>query len=109
MEPLLELNNVETYYDLVYALRGVSLVVREGSITAILGPNGAGKTTILKTVMGLIDDQPDKGAITFRGTRIDGKDTEEIVRMGLGYVPEGREVFEELTVRENLMMGAYIR
>ncbi len=109
MEPLLELNNVETYYDLVYALRGVSLVVREGSITAILGPNGAGKTTILKTVMGLIDDQPDKGTITFRGTRIDGKDTEEIVRMGLGYVPEGREVFEELTVRENLMMGAYIR
>ena len=109
LEPLLELNNVETYYDLVYALRGVSLTVREGSITAILGPNGAGKTTILNTIMGLIDDQPDKGAISFRGTRIDGKDTEEIVRMGLGYVPEGREVFEELTVRENLMMGAYIR
>ena len=56
MKPLLELDNVEAYYDLVYALRGVSLVVREGSITAILGPNGAGKTTILKTVMGLIDD-----------------------------------------------------
>ena len=109
LEPLLELNNVETYYDLVYALRGVSLTVREGSITAILGPNGAGKTTILNTIMGLIDDQPDKGAISFRGTRLDGKDTEEIVRMGLGYVPEGREVFEELTVRENLMMGAYIR
>ena len=107
--PLLALNNVETYYDLVYALRGVSLVVREGTITAILGPNGAGKTTILKTVMGLIDDQPEKGTITFRGVRIDGKDTEEIVRMGLGYVPEGREVFDELTVRENLMMGAYIR
>ena len=109
LEPLLELKNIETYYDLVYALRGVSLAVREGTITAILGPNGAGKTTILKTVMGLIDDQPDKGTITFRGARIDGKDTEEIVRMGLGYVPEGREVFEELTVRENLMMGAYIR
>ena len=107
--PLLALNNVETYYDLVYALRGVSLAVREGTITAILGPNGAGKTTILKTVMGLIDDQPEKGTITFRGARIDGKDTEEIVRMGLGYVPEGREVFDELTVRENLMMGAYIR
>ncbi len=109
MEPLLELNNVETYYDLVYALRGVSVTVREGSITAILGPNGAGKTTILNTIMGLIDDQPDKGVISFRGTCIDGKDTEEIVRMGLGYVPEGREVFEELTVRENLMMGADIR
>ncbi len=106
---MLELNNVENYYELVYALLGVSLTVREGSITAILGPNGAGKTTILNTIMGLIDDQPDKGTISFRGTRLDGKDTEEIVRMGLGYVPEGREVFEELTVRENLMMGAYIR
>ncbi len=109
LEPLLELNNVETYYDLVYALRGVSLEVREGTITTILGPNGAGKTTLLNTVMGLLNDQPDKGAITFRGARIDGKDTEEIVRLGIGYVPEGRQVFDELTVRENLMMGAYIR
>jgi len=63
----------------------------------------------LKTVMGLIDDQPDKGAIEFQGRRIDGLDTEEIVRLGISYVPEGREVFEELSVRENLLMGAYTR
>jgi len=74
-----------------------------------LGNNGAGKSTVLKTVMGLLDDQPDKGTIEFMGKRIDGKDPEVIVRMGLSYVPEGREVFEELSVRENLLMGAYIR
>jgi len=106
---LLEIKNIETFYTLIYALRGVSLSVEEGTITAILGNNGAGKTTILKTVMGLLDDQPDKGTIEFLGKRIDRKDPEKIVRMGLSYVPEGREVFEELSVRENLLMGAYIR
>lgn len=106
---LLEIKNVETLYTLIYALRGVSLTVEEGTITAILGNNGAGKSTILKTVMGLLDDQPDKGTIEFMGKRIDRKDPEVIVRMGLSYVPEGREVFDELSVRENLLMGAYIR
>ena len=109
MGALLELKNIETYYDLIYALRGVSLSTEQGTITAILGNNGAGKSTILKTIMGLIEDQPDKGTIEFEGSRIDRKDTEEIVRLGISYVPEGREVFEKLTVRENLMMGAYIR
>jgi branched-chain amino acid transport system ATP-binding protein len=109
MTALLEIKNIETYYDLIYAIRGTSLTVDEGTITAILGTNGAGKSTILKTVMGLIHDQPDKGTIEFKGRRIDGKDTEEIVRMGISYVPEGREVFEELSVRENLLMGAYTR
>lgn len=109
MGTLLEIKNIETFYILIYALRGVSLTVDEGTITAILGNNGAGKSTILKTVMGLLDDQPDKGTIEFMDKRIDGKDTEVIVRMGLSYVPEGREVFEELSVRENLLMGAYIR
>ena len=109
MGALLEIKNIETFYVLIYALRGVSLTVDEGTVTAILGNNGAGKSTILKTVMGLIDDQPDKGTIEFMDKRIDGKDTEVIVRMGLSYVPEGREVFEELSVRENLLMGAYIR
>ena len=109
MSALLEIKNIETYYDLIYAIRGASLSVEEGSITAILGNNGAGKSTILKTVMGLIEDQPDKGTIEFSGKRIDGKDPEEIVRMGVSYVPEGREVFEELSVKENLLMGAYIR
>lgn len=109
MNRLLEIKNIETFYTLIYALRGVSLTVEEGTITAILGNNGAGKSTILKTVMGLLDDQPDKGTIEFVGKRIDGKDPEVIVRMGLSYVPEGREVFEELSVKENLLMGAYIR
>ena len=109
MSTLLEINNIETFYRLVYALRGVSLTVEAGTITAILGNNGAGKSTILKTVMGLLDDQPDKGTIKFMGKRIDGRDPEVIVRMGLSYVPEGREIFEELSVKENLLMGAYIR
>jgi len=106
---LLEIKNIETYYDLIYAIRGASLSVAEGSITTILGNNGAGKTTILKTILGLINNQPDKGTIEFMGRRIDGLDTERIVRMGISSVPEGREVFEELSVRENLLMGAYIR
>ena len=109
LSPLLEIRNIETFYGLIYALRGVSLAVELGTITTILGNNGAGKSTILKTVMGLLDDQPDKGTIEFTGKRIDGKDPEEIVRMGISYVPEGREVFEELSVKENLLMGAYIR
>lgn len=80
MQPILEIKNIETYYDLIYAIRGVSLAVAPGTITAILGNNGAGKSTILKTVMGLIEDQPDKGTIEFDGRRIDGWDTEQIVR-----------------------------
>ena len=107
--PLLEIKNIETFYGLIYAIRGVSLSVEVGTITAILGNNGAGKSTILKTVVGLIEDQPDKGTIEFLGRRIDGKDTEDIIRMGISYVPEGREVFEELSVKENLLMGAYLR
>ena len=109
LNTLLEIKNIETFYVLIYALRGVSLSVDEGTITAILGNNGAGKSTILKTVMGLLDDQPDKGTIEFMGKRIDGKNPEQIVRMGISYVPEGREVFDELRVKENLLMGAYIR
>lgn len=109
MSSLLEIKNIETYYGLIYALRGLSLSVEEGTITAILGSNGAGKSTLLKTVMGLLDDQPDKGTIEFEQKRIDGKDPEVIVRRGISYVPEGREVFEELTVYENLLMGAFTR
>ncbi|MBW1714488.1 MAG: ABC transporter ATP-binding protein [Deltaproteobacteria bacterium] len=105
----LEIKNIETFYGLIYALRGVSLSLEKGTISAILGNNGAGKSTILKTVMGLIEDQPDKGTIEFMGKRIDRKDPEQLVRLGISYVPEGREVFDELTVRENLLMGAYSR
>jgi branched-chain amino acid transport system ATP-binding protein len=107
--PLLELVNVETVYGPIQALRGVSLRVRAGEMTAILGANGAGKTTLLRTILGLIDDQPEKGSIHFDGRRIDGTRTERIVRSGLAYVPEGRAIFPELTVRENLMVGTFAR
>ena len=106
---MLKVKNIDTLYGIIYALRGVSLEVEQGGIYAVLGPNGAGKTTICKTIMGLIEDQPDKGTIEYEGRRIDGRETEDIVRLGLNYVPEGREVFEELSVRENLAVGAYIR
>lgn len=109
MSEMLRVNNIETYYDLIYALRGVSFSLMEGEITTILGTNGAGKSTILKTIMGLIEDQPDKGDIEFEGKKINHKDTEKIVRMGISHVPEGRQIFEELTVKENLQMGAYLR
>ncbi len=109
MGALLEIKNIETYYDLIYAIRGASLTVEEGTITAILGTNGAGKSTVLNTIMGLIDDQPDKGTIEYTGNRIDGKNTDEIVRMGISLIPEGREIFKELTIKENLQMGAYTR
>ncbi len=108
-QPLLRVNNIETYYGLICAVQGVSMEIQPGTITAILGNNGAGKTTILKTVMGLLEDQPDKGSIYFKDQRIDGKDPEQIVRLGIGFVPEGREIFDELTVKENLLVGAYTR
>jgi branched-chain amino acid transport system ATP-binding protein len=109
MADLLEVKNIETYYDLVYAIRGASFTVEQGGITCILGNNGAGKSTVLKTVMGLIEDQPDKGEILFDNQAIHHWDTDKIVRKGIAYVPEGREVFEELTVHEHLIMGAYTR
>jgi len=110
---MLKVNNVETWYDLIRALHGISFEIKEGDVVALLGSNGAGKTTILKTIMRLFydlkEEQPEKGTIEFLGERIDRKDTDEIVRMGIGYVPEGREVFPELTVMENITIGAYTR
>ena len=110
---MLRVKNIETWYDLIRALHGISFEVRQGDIVALLGANGAGKTTTLKTVMRLLHDQkkeqPEKGAIEFLGERIDRRDTDKIVRMGIGYVPEGREVFPELSVMENILMGAYTR
>ena len=103
---MLVLENVETKYDLIHALRGISCEIQSGTITAVLGPNGAGKSTILKTILGLIGHQPEKGSIRFQNRTIHGLKTEEIVRLGISYVPEGREVFEELTVEENLRVGA---
>ncbi len=106
---MLETRSIEIYYGKIMVVRGLSLKVEQGQIRAILGANGAGKSTTLKTIMGYLDDQPEKGSIWFQGKRIDGMHTEHIVRLGIAYVPEGREVFPELTLRENLMMGAYTR
>jgi branched-chain amino acid transport system ATP-binding protein len=104
---LLKIRNVEASYGPVNVIRGVSLEVQEGDKVTILGANGAGKTTILRTLSGLL--QPEKGTIEFMGERIDGREPDEIVRMGISHVPEGREIFPDLTVRENLRMGAFIR
>lgn len=109
MTPLLSLRHVETWYGRIQALGGVSIDVEEGSITVILGNNGAGKTTVLATVAGLLDGQPEKGAILFDGARIDGVKTERLVSRGIGCVLEGRQVFPELTVAENFQVGAYLR
>ena len=106
-EPLLVVSNVETYYGPIMALRGVSFAVPAGAIVTILGANGAGKTTILKTVSGVMD--PQKGTVTLEGRPIHGLDPDRVARLGLSHVPEGREVFPFLSVRENLRMGAYTR
>lgn len=106
---LLEIKNIETYYDKVKVLNGISFAVEQGKVTAILGNNGAGKSTTLNSIMGLIDDQPEKGSITFEDLPIQLKNTEKLISLGIAYVPEGREVFEELTVKENLLVGAYLR
>ena len=106
-DALLTVSNVETYYGPIMALRGVSFGVPAGSIVTILGANGAGKTTILKTVSGVMD--PQKGAVILEGRPIHGLDPDRVARLGLSHVPEGREVFPFLTVRENLRMGAYTR
>lgn len=107
---LLRVSNVETlYYDVLLVLHGVSLEVPEGKIVCVIGSNGAGKSTLLKTIMGLIPDQPDKGTIEFMGQRIQWREPETISRLGISYVPEGRGLFPELTVRENLVLGAYRR
>ncbi len=105
--PLLKISNIEIYYGPVMAIKGLSFEVNEGDIVTILGANGAGKTTILKTISGVMD--PQKGKIEFMGKRIDHTPPDKIVGMGISHVPEGREVFHDLTVKENLMMGAFIR
>ncbi|MEX0286762.1 MAG: ABC transporter ATP-binding protein [Paracoccaceae bacterium] len=106
-KPVLEINNLETFYGPIMALRGVSLQVQEGQIATILGANGAGKSTLLKTISGVMD--PEKGDILLDGKPIQKQDPDRIVRAGVAHVPEGREVFPFLTVAENLTMGAYTR
>ena len=106
-DAILRINNIESAYGPVLAIRGVTLSAKQGSIVTVLGANGAGKSTILKTISGIID--PKKGTIVFDGDEIQRRDPDWIVRRGVSHVPEGREVFPLLTVHENLMMGAFTR
>lgn len=105
--PILEVLNVEAAYGAVVAIRGVSLSVRKGQIVTVLGANGAGKTTIMRAISGILD--PTKGRILFKGEDITSRDPARIVRRGLSHVPEGREIFPLLSVRDNLAMGAFTR
>lgn len=104
---MLRVHEIETYYGAIAALKGVSFQVDPKDVVTILGANGAGKSTIMRTLSGLTP--PTRGTIDFLGERIERKPPEEIVRMGICQVPEGREVFPELTVKENLRMGAFTR
>jgi branched-chain amino acid transport system ATP-binding protein len=105
--PLLRVQGVETFYGNIQALRGISFEVPEGSIVTLLGANGAGKSTTLKSISGLTP--PTRGAITFMDQSVAGRPSEQVVRLGIAHVPEGRELFPELTVLENLKMGAFTR
>ena len=102
---MLELKSIESFYGKIQALKGISLEVPAGGIVAILGANGAGKSTTLRTISGLI--QPARGEIVFEGSAIHRMSPHKIVRAGISQVPEGRDIFMGLTVRENLMMGAF--
>jgi branched-chain amino acid transport system ATP-binding protein len=104
---VLALEGLDVYYGEIHALKGVSLEVREREIVALLGNNGAGKTTTLKTISGLL--APRRGTVTFEGRPLHGVAPHAIVSRGIAHVPEGRRIFNRLTVRENLMMGAYLR
>jgi branched-chain amino acid transport system ATP-binding protein len=106
MTALLKAKGLQAFYGPVRALHGVDFEVEQGGITTILGANGAGKTTTLRAVCGMIRTA---GEVTFDGQRIDGKATEEIVRLGIAHVPDGRGTFTHLTVEENLRLGAYVR
>ncbi|KAB2918322.1 MAG: ABC transporter ATP-binding protein [Hyphomicrobiaceae bacterium] len=105
--PLLSVRNLETFYGPITAIRGVSFDVSEGQIVTILGANGAGKTTILKTISGAME--PQKGTVTFGGKSLIGYEPDRVARMGVAHVPEGREIFPFMTVKGNLLMGAYAR
>ncbi len=110
---MLKLNNVEVIYDdVILVLKGMSMTVKEGEITVLLGANGAGKTTTLKAISGLLkaeEGEVTDGTIEFMGQKINNKDAEDIVKMGIFQVMEGRRIFKDLTVTENLLAGAYTR
>jgi len=104
---MLRLSNIETYYGPINAIKGISIGIDEGTIVTVLGPNGAGKSTMLKTISGILE--PTKGSVEFMGEMLNGLDPDIVAKRGIAHIPEGREVFEELTVKENLLMGAFLR
>ena len=107
MSTMLKIDDIHVYYGAIHAIKGVSFEVGEGEIVALIGANGAGKSTILKTVSGLM--HPRSGSISFMDEQIAHMDAYKLLRHGLAHVPEGRRIFLQMTVQENLEMGAYIR
>ena len=107
VQPMLALDNVNTYYGNIHALQGVSLTVAQGEIVTLIGANGAGKTTTLKTISGLL--HPRQGTVAFEGKNISKTAAHQLVRKGIGHAPEGRRIFGRMSVLENLMMGAFTR
>ena len=106
-ETLLKIDDINVYYGAIHAIKGISLEVHQGEIVTLIGANGAGKSTTLRTISGLL--KPKTGSITFMGKDIAGEPAHKIVREGISQVPEGRRVFAEMTVRENLDLGAFTR
>ena len=104
---MLEVKNLEVYYGVIQAIKGISFEVNEGEVIALIGANGAGKTTTLQTITGML--KPEKGEVIFNGVDISKIPGHKIVPMGMAHVPEGRRVFAQLSVYENLKMGAYTR
>ncbi len=105
MSTILKVEDMHVYYGAIHAIKGVSFEVGEGEIVALIGANGAGKSTILKTVSGLM--HPRSGSVTFMDKNISHTDAHKLVRQGLAHVPEGRRIFLQMTVQENLEMGAF--
>ena len=106
-EPMLKIDDINVYYGAIHAIKGISLTVQEGEIVTLIGANGAGKSTTLRTISGLL--KPKTGSITFQGQDIAGTPAHKIVGLGISQVPEGRRIFTEMSVMENLDLGAFIR
>ena len=104
---MLKIENLSVHYGGIHALQGIDLEVPEGKIVTLIGANGAGKSTTLRTISGLL--RPRTGTVRLRGQDVTTMPAQDIVRLGISHVPEGRKIFPHLTVRENLMMGAYTR
>lgn len=107
MGTMLTVNDINVFYGAIHAIKGVSLEVNEGEIVTLIGANGAGKSTILRTISGLL--KPKTGSIQFEGQEIAGMPAHEIVKTGISQVPEGRRIFAEMSVLENLELGAFTR